>query len=101
MEPRLANIMDKPGIVALAVAKFKTEAVGEAETPTARAPLNTACQDQESDDGKQFPCSGWGGGVDGEYELEGRGKSGMMTSLAFGYFLVVRTPNLVAYFTRH
>ena len=47
MEPRLANIMDKPGIVALAVAKFKTEAVGEAETPTARAPLNTACQDQE------------------------------------------------------
>lgn len=47
IEPRLANIMDKPGIIALAVTKFRTEAEGEAETPTARAPLNTACQDQE------------------------------------------------------
>ena len=43
MTPRLASIMATPGIIALAVTKFKTGTEGEAEmTLTARAPLNTA-----------------------------------------------------------
>ena len=46
-EPRLTSIMDNPGSIALAVANLRTEAEGEAETPTARAPLNTAFQDDE------------------------------------------------------
>lgn len=48
MEPRLANIRDNPGSIALAVTKFRMEAEGEAEAPTARAPLKTAFQDEET-----------------------------------------------------
>ena len=42
MKPRLANIVAKPGSIALAVTTFKTDAEGVAETPIARAPLNIA-----------------------------------------------------------
>lgn len=42
MKPRLAHIMATPGSIALAVTTFSTDAEAEAETPTARAPLNIA-----------------------------------------------------------
>lgn len=47
MAPRLANIVTSPGSIALAVAKLRTEAEADGETPTARAPLRVALHGEE------------------------------------------------------
>ena len=48
MAPRQANSMPEPGSIAFAVTKLRTEAEGDGEVLTARAPLRIAFHEEET-----------------------------------------------------